>query len=442
MAENIEQPATPAVEKPMPKAPAATPVNSEEAEQAAKFGRIDTDGNVWVRDGETERRIGQLATELPEEPLQLYVRRYLDLKASVDLLKTRMPHLNSKQIDQNLASLRQQLSEPAAIGDLPALRAQLEQLEAAGEKRKEELVIERAQAKEAAQEAREKVVARAEQISNQDPARTQWKNSGQQLRELLDEWKSLQRKGPRLERAVENELWKRFSAARTVFDRNRRAYFNKLDSDQAEAKAAKEKLIARAEELSKSNDWGATASAYRELMTQWKRAGHAARKVDDALWERFHAAQQVFFDARRAQNEATDAEYQANLKIKEELLEKAEALLPVKDVETTKAKLRPIQDAWDETGRVPRADMSRIEGRMRAVEDALRAAEDEKWRASNPETKARAAGMAGQLENLIAEIKGQIDEAEAAGDKDRVASLTEDLQARETWLAQVKSVTD
>ena len=46
----------------------------------------------------------------------------------------------------------------------------------------------------------------------------------------------------------------------------------------------KEGLVARAEELTTSEDWKQTAIDMRELMTQWKSAGRASREVEDALW--------------------------------------------------------------------------------------------------------------------------------------------------------------
>ena len=92
---------------------------------------------------------------------------------------------------------------------------------------------------------------------------------------------------------MEDELWKRFSSARTQFDRHRRQFFSQLDQAQSEAKRIKEALIAEAEALSSSVDWSRTSSAYRELMNRWKAAPRASRKEDDALWARFRAAQQV-----------------------------------------------------------------------------------------------------------------------------------------------------
>lgn len=406
---------------------------------ALAFGRIDESGNVWVKDGDSERTVGQYPDGVPDDALEFYARRYLDLVAQVDLFAARLPQLNTKEIDSGLASLKEQVQEPAAVGDLQALRNRVEALADEGAERKTVLAKERVKAREAALANREAVVASAEQIAGQDPVRTQWKQSGQKLSALLGEWKQLQQRGPRLDRSVEDALWKRFSAARNQFDKNRRAFFTQLDASQAEARRIKEKLIAEAEKLSTSTDWAATAAALRNLMNEWKQTGRASRKEDDALWQRFHNAQQKFFDARNAQSAAIDQEQQENLKLKEALVEKAEALLPVEDIEQFKNALRPLQEEWDQIGRVPRQDMNRIENRMRAVEDALREAEDEAWQKSNPETKARAAGLAGQLQELIAELEAKIEKEKAAGNEKTVAQLEEDLAARKSWLAQVES---
>ena len=173
-------------------------------------------------------------------------------------------------------------------------------------------------------------------------------------------------------------------------------------------------------------------------MEEWKKAGRASRKEDDALWARFRAAQQVFFDARRAKDEAVDAEFAENLKVKEALLAKAEALLPVKNVKAAKRALRPIQDAWEEAGRVPRNAVRRLEGRMRAIEDAIREAENAEWRRTDPETKARAEGLAGQLEDSIAELESDLAAARAAGDAKKIAEAEAALTARRAWLEQVR----
>lgn len=402
------------------------------------YGRIDGDGNVWVDDGGTERMVGGYPEEVPEDPFALYVRRYLDLEATVNLFAARLPGLGARDIDATLKILRDQLVEPNAVGNLPALRSRVEELASSAEQRKLEIRAERAAAKEEALTIRSGLVEEAEAIANQPVDNTQWKQSGQRLRDLLEAWKQQQRRGPRLDKSVEDALWKRFSSARTQFDRNRRQFFAALDASQQEAKIQKEALIAEAEALSDSEEWGPTSGAYRDLMDRWKRAGRASRKEDDALWARFRAAQQVFFDRRRANDEANNMVHAQNLRAKQELLAEAEALVPIKDAAEAKARLRVIQDKWDELGHVGGRDGARTEGRLRDVEVALREAEDREWRRSNPETQARAQGMLQQLEQQIDELEQDRAAAESAGDATRASDVEAALTTKRAWLKQVR----
>ncbi|QGQ20983.1 DUF349 domain-containing protein [Cellulomonas sp. JZ18] len=434
------RPSSHAPAAPAPAAPVAPPVDPAEAAHAAQFGRVDEDGTVHVREAAGERVVGQFPGATAEEALGLYVRRFLDLQAKVALFEARLSatDLSVKEIDQTLTKLTQELAEPAAVGDLDGLRTRLDGLRERAAERRAQADAERQAAREAAVAARTRIVEQAEKIATTDPARLQWRPAGEQLRALLEQWKEAQRQGPRIDRPTEESLWKRFSHARTTFDRERRHFFAELESRNAEAKATKEALVAQAESLAGSTDWGATSAAFRDLMAQWKAAGRANRQVDDALWARFRAAQDAFFSARDAANQAVDAEFRANLEVKEALLVEAEALLPVRDIGAAKSALRSIQDRWEAAGKVPRADIQRVEGRLRAVEQAVRDAESAQWRRTNPETRARAEGAAAQLEQAIASLEADLAAAEAAGDQRRVKDARAALDARRAWLEQVQ----
>ncbi|MFD6031164.1 DUF349 domain-containing protein [Cellulosimicrobium funkei] len=431
-------PAAAAVVPEVPAVPALAD-DSAAAKAAAAFGRVDEDGTVYVRESAGERSVGQFPGVGADEALTLYVRRYLDLQAKVALFEARLTStdLSVKEIDQTIARLTEETTEPSAVGDLDGLRAQVESLRGAAAERRAQLEAERAAAKAAALEARTEIIEAAEKIAATDPSRMQWRPAGEELRGLLERWKEAQRSGPRIDRASEEALWKRFSHARTAFDRERRHYFAELEQRNASAKAAKEKLVAEAEALSSSTDWGPTAGAYRDLMARWKAAGRASRKDDDALWARFRAAQDTFFQARDAVNSATDAEYAANLEVKEALLTEAEALVPVKDLAAAKAALRDLQERWEEAGRVPRGDLQRVEGRLRAVENAVRDAEQAQWTRSNPETRARAEGAAAQLEAAIEALEADLAAAQSRGDARAVKEAETALAARRSWLEQV-----
>lgn len=425
----VVAPATPATE---------APLDPALVEAAAQFGRVDGDGTVYVTDGDTERVVGQFPDAPAAEAMLFYIRRYLDLEAQVSLFETRLPQLTGRDIDSGIATLTSALEEPAAVGDLAGLRARLATLTDQATERKRALAAEREAARAQALAERTAIVERAEELAALDPAKVQWKSHGEELRSLLEQWKTAQRSGVRIDRKDEEALWKRFAKARGTFDRNRRAHFSELDAQHKAAKAAKEELIARAEALQTSTDWAATSNAYRQLMEEWKRAGRASRKEDDALWARFRAAQDVFFAARNADNAQTDAEYAANLKVKEAILAEAEALLPVTDLRAAKSALRTLQDRWDAAGKVPREAMGRIEARMRAVEQAVRNAEDAQWKRSNPQVRDRAEGFAAHLQASIERLEDDLAAAQASGDQRRIRKASEALEAQRAFLAQAR----
>jgi len=419
--------------------PAAPAVSSASLAEAAKWGRAEGDGHVFLTlDGE-EIAVGQYPGVSPDEALGYFARKFDDIIAQVVLLEHRVESkAPATDMQKTVTHLREQLAERNMVGDIRSAETRLDTLSAqiVELEKTEKAAHEAVRANELA--AREAIVAEAESIAGQDPAHIQWKTSSARMNELFETWKTAQKSGVRLGRSNEDALWKRFRSARTVFDRHRRAYFSQLDSNNSAAKSAKEALIAEAEALSSSTDWGYAAGEYRRLMDQWKATPRASRKDDDALWARFRAAQDVFFSNRQAANDQIDQEYTANLAVKEQLVTEAQALLPINDLNSAKKALQSIRDRWEDAGKVPRADMGRIEAGLRKVEDAVREAEEEKWRRSNPETKARTNSALSQLETAIAGLKEDLEKAEKAGDQRRIKTAREALEARQAWLDQIQ----
>jgi hypothetical protein len=404
-----------------------------------EWGRVDEDGTVWVRTSEGERAVGQYPGATREEALAYFVRKFDDLAAQVSLLEQRISagHVSGSDAEVSIRRLSEAIRDAHAVGDLDRLQQRLTALAPVVEARRAEAEAARQEARLRAQAERTALVEEAEAIAAVDAERIPWKTSGDRLRELFDEWRRLQRES-RLDKRTEDELWKRFSHARTAFDRKRRAHFGALDEQHNKAKAAKEAIAAEAEALSSSTDWAATAAAYRDLMTRWKAAGRAARKDDDALWTRFRAAQDAFFAARNAAAAETDSEFRDNLAAKEALLVEAEALLPVSNVQAARTAIRTIQERWEAIGRVPRADLGRIEGRLRAVEQAVRDAEQDRWTRTNPQARARAEDAVTQLETTIESLRRRLEKARAAGDTRAAGEAEQAIQAREEWLAQAR----
>lgn len=405
------------------------------------YGRVADDGTVYVRTADGEREVGSYPGASADEALAYFARKYDDIDAQISLFAQRLngTDMSPRDIDAGIKRLRELTTEPHAVGDISALCTRVDALEArAGEKRSEAAQA-RASARAEHLAARAALVEEAERIAGTPPERTQWRTDGQRMKDLFDEWKTQQKSGPRLDRGPEEELWHRFSHARTTFDRHRRQHFAQLETSQAEVKLAKQALVKEAEALSTSRDWGPTSAAYKRLMDRWRAAGRASRKDDDALWARFRSAQDAFFAARNEVQSAEEEAFRANLAVKEQLLTEAEALLPVSDLAAAKETLRGIQERWETAGKVPRSDMDRIEKRIRKVEQVVRDAEEERWKRSNPEARARAESAVSQLEDALTALRERLAKAQARGDAKAAADAESSIEARSAWLEQAKA---
>ncbi|GHF51803.1 MULTISPECIES: DUF349 domain-containing protein [Streptomyces] len=394
------------------------------------WGRVDETGTVYVRTADGEKVVGSWQAGSPEEALAYFERKYDGLVVEIGLLERRVrtTDLSAKDAMTAIEHLRTQVDEHHAVGDLAALRKRLDALVAVVESRREERKAAKAKQSEEARTAKEALVAEAEELA----ASEQWRSAGERLRALVDTWKGL----PRLDRKTDDELWHRFSHARSAFSKRRKAHFASLDAQREDARKAKEKLVAEAEALSGSTDWGPTAARYRELMQDWKSAGRAQREAEDELWARFRGAQDVFFQARSEVFAERDAEQAGNLTLKEELAAEAEKLLPVTDLKAARAAFRSINERWEAIGHVPRDARPKIESRMHAVERAIQDAEESEWRRTNPEARARAAGLTGQLQAAVDKLQEQVDKARAAGNTAKADKLAKELEGRKALLDQ------
>jgi hypothetical protein len=394
------------------------------------WGRVDETGTVYVRTAEGEQVVGSWQAGSPDEALAYFERKYEGLVVEIGLLERRVKttDLSAKDATAAIDHLRGQVEEHHSVGDLDALRTRLDALVATVDARREERKAHRAKQTDEARHSKESLVVEAEELAQSE----QWRAAGERLRALVDTWKGL----PRLDRKSDDELWHRFSHARSAFSKRRKAHFATLDAQREEARRTKEQLVAEAESLSGSTDWGATSARYRELMTTWKSAGRAQREAEDDLWNRFRGAQDVFFAARGEVFAERDAEQSDNLKLKEELAAEAERLLPVKDLKSARATFRGINERWEAIGHVPRDARPKVEGRMQTVERALQESEENEWRRTNPEARARAEGLTGQLQAAVDKLHGQVEAARTAGNNARADKLTQELEGRQALLDQ------
>ena len=401
-----------------------------------QWGRVDDDGTVYVRTADGERSVGQYPEGTPEEALNFFTERYAALAFEVELLEQRIKSgvLSPEEAVESVKTVRAQVTDANAVGDLDALITRLEGIAPVIESQREARRLEKAQRAAESRVQKEKIVAEAERLADG----SDWRNGANRLRELLDEWKAL----PRIDRSSDDALWRRFSTARTSYTRRRKSHFAEQHEKRDAARAIKERLATEAEGLASSTEWGLTAGRYRDLMREWKAAGPAPRDVDEALWRRFRGAQDAFFGARDAAAAEQDQEFAANAEVKEKLLLEAEALVPVTDLEAAKKAFREIAERWDAAGKVPRDRMKELEGRIRKVEQAIRGVEDEQWRRSDPEKSARADDMVSKLQQAIEKVEADLEKARAAGNERKVRDLEANLESRRAFLETARRASD
>jgi hypothetical protein len=400
---------------------------------------VGEDGTVFVKTPQGDKAVGSYPGKSAEEALSYFVRKFEALASEVALTAARITSgaMVPQDAYEAVKKLRAQVVELNGVGDLAALAASVEQIEPLIEGHREAYEAKKAEEK-AAKAARreqiiiekEKIVAEAESLALSES----WKTTGDRLKVLLDEWKA----APRLDKKIDGDFWKRFSASRNKFDKRRRAHFAQLETITEKVSSEKEAIVLEAEKLSTSTDWVSTARRFKALMDLWKAAGRGKRSDDTKQWERFKAAQDKFFAAKSADLEKREVSMAANLLKREELLPKIEALLPVTDAKVAKAALRELMNEWSKIGITNRDKRAALDARVAVVEEAVKSAEAELWRKSDPAAKARAEEVVKQLSESIENYEKAATKAAAAGNEKKAKEATESAVARRVWLAEAE----
>ncbi|SDP12398.1 protein of unknown function [Nakamurella panacisegetis] len=413
-------------------APTVTVEPTVEPTDPHKWGRIDENGVVYVYGPTGERAVGNWQAGDAEAGLAHFARRFDDFATEIALLETRLATGTGdpKATKTHAIELRESVDTLAGIGDLDSAAARLEIVIGAADAAIAGASTARAAARAAAVAAKETLCVEAETLAESE----QWKATGDRLKEIVDEWRTI--KG--IDRKTDDALWKRFAKARDAFTRRRGTHFADLDKQRSAAREAKEALIAKAEALSDSTEWGKTAGEYRTLMEEWKASGRAPRDVEDALWDRFRAAQEKFFSHRNQTFSERDHEFETNAAIKDGLLAEAEKINPANGLDAAKAALRSIQERWEAAGKVPRERIKEFDSRLRAVEDRIRSAEDSHWRRTDPETTARVE----QFRSRVESFRAQAAKARAAGNERKAKEAEAQAVQWEEWLSAAQSAVD
>ena len=398
---------------------------------ADDYGRVGEDGTVFVRTADGERAVGSYPGATPEEALAYFSRKYDDISAQISLFAQRLNGIEmpTRDIEAGIKRLREATAEPNVVGDLAALTTRVDALAArAGEKRAEASAAKAAVRAEHLQ-ARAALVEEAEKIAATPVERVQWRTDGQRMESCSTPGscsKGRPPAGPRARGGALAPVQPRPDDLRPAPSpalRAARVGAERGQDDQAgagEGSRGSVHLQGLGADLGGVQAVDGSLEGGRPRLTQGRRRAVATlpRRPGHVL--------------RRAQRRAVaeEEEFKANLAAKEALLVEAEAILPIRDLAAAKESLRHVQERWEDRRQVPRADVDRVEQRIQRVEKAVRDAEEERWKRTNPEGRARAQSTVDQLEEALAAQHIKLEKAQAKGDGRAVAEAEASIEAR------------
>lgn len=193
-----------------------------------------------------------------------------------------------------------------------------------------------------------------------------WETITEKIKELQAQWKTI----GYAPQKMNTQIFERFRKACDTFFEQKAEYFRTVKDALNENLARKKALVEKAEELMNSTEWRKTGDALVKLQKEWKEIGNVPRKYSEALWKRFIAACDHFFEEKQKATAGERNEQAANLEQKKNIVEQLKALAE-EGVEDVVQKLKDLQKQWNEVGHVPFREKDSIYKEYREICDKL-----------------------------------------------------------------------
>jgi len=211
-------------------------------------------------------------------------------------------------------------------------------------------------------EAKTALCEKVEELNENDiSSHKDWDARAKEIIELQKIWRTIGF-APRKDN---NKIYDRFRKACDKFFDAKRDFYAKNKELQQNNLQLKIDLCLEAEALKDSTDWKKTTQDFINIQKKWKEIGPVPRKHSEAVWKRFRAACDYFFDKKSEHFSTIDTEQVENLKLKEELIEEVEKFKPAKDVDENLKVLKSFQRRWTEIGHVPIKKKDEVQVRFR-----------------------------------------------------------------------------
>jgi len=206
--------------------------------------------------------------------------------------------------------------------------------------------------------------ATEELLSRPLTMRKEWNRASERLLEIQKTWKAIGF-APKKDN---NRIYERFRTACDKFFEAKHRFYAGVKTEMDHNLQLKNELCEAAEALMESEEWKKATDELIALQNRWKEIGAVSRRHSDAVWKRFRAACDRFFERKSAHFASVDGEYGQNLQKKLALLdEMAAADVREKGYEA----IREFQRRWGEIGFVPIKQKDAIQKRYKETVDAL-----------------------------------------------------------------------
>ena len=192
-----------------------------------------------------------------------------------------------------------------------------------------------------------------------------WDEATKAIIGLQEEWKKL----GFASRKVNTELFARFRKSCDEFFAKKAEFFKRMKDELAANLAKKIELCEKAEALKDSTEWKKTTDALIALQKEWKTVGPVVKKHSDAVWKRFIAACDAFFEEKKKQNVNVHSVEHENLKQKKDIIAQINSILDNKETEDAPNKVRELMKKWQEVGHVPYKEKDKVYAEYKAAID-------------------------------------------------------------------------
>lgn len=192
-----------------------------------------------------------------------------------------------------------------------------------------------------------------------------WDEATKAIIGLQEEWKKL----GFASRKVNTELFARFRKSCDEFFAKKAEFFKRMKDELAANLAKKIELCEKAEALKDSTEWKKTTDALIALQKEWKTVGPVVKKHSDAVWKRFIAACDAFFEEKKKQNVNVHSVEHENLKQKKDFIAQINSILENKETEDAPNKVRELMKKWQEVGHVPYKEKDKVYAEYKAAID-------------------------------------------------------------------------